>query len=337
MPVQHAWRIALLVTAWVLAAPAQAETALDPAWKLTWHDEFDAPAGTGVDAAKWQIETGGGGWGNNELQYYTEGTANLAQDGSGNLVFTAKKEQNGLRCINGDCEYTSARIKTLGKFIQQYGRFEARMQIPGGAGIWPAWWMMGSNLSTEGWPKAGEIDIMENIGREPTLIHGTYHGPGYAGAEGPSTAYHFPNSPAVSAGFHVYAVEWTPNEIRWYADGTLFKTAKPSDLNGRRWVFNNAPFYMILNLAVGGSWPGSPDEKTVFPAQMKVDYVRVYQRADLAEAAEKVATALAAQKALDDAEILKQAAEAEQWRKDQAAAEQKAKRKQKASRTQKTP
>jgi beta-glucanase (GH16 family) len=257
----------------LLAAGAAAQTHTT----LSWADEFNGPAGSAVDSAKWGFDVGGGGWGNNELEYYTNTTDNAAMDGAGNLVITAKASTSKrLRCWYGQCQYTSARILTKNKFTQAYGRFEARIKIPYGQGIWPAFWMLGANIDTAGWPSCGEIDIMENIGREPSIVHGTIHGPGYSGASGIGAPYGL-TSGAFSDAFHVYAVEWDPNQIRWYVDGNLYQTRTPSDLpTGSAWVFDH-DFFIILNVAVGGYWPGNPDTTTVFPQRMLVDYVRVYR------------------------------------------------------------
>ena len=165
---------------------------------------------------------------------------------------------------------------TKGKFEFTYGRVEARIKIPSTQGIWPAFWMLGSNINTKPWPSCGEIDILENIGKEPTTVHGTIHGPGYAGSAGPSQAY--TQTVPFAEDYHIYALEWEPQAIRWYVDGNLYGTKTPADLEqGRQWVFDH-PFFLILNVAVGGQWPGLPDETTRFPQTMKVDYVRVYQR-----------------------------------------------------------
>jgi beta-glucanase (GH16 family) len=230
-----------------------------------------------VDSAKWSFETGGGGWGNNELETYTSRTANAElQDGA--LVIRVLKEPlTGSDNITRN--YTSARLVTRNKFTQTYGRFEARLKVPYGQGIWPAFWMLGNDLESAGWPKCGEIDIMENIGREPATVHGTLHGPGYSGANGVTASYTLPLSRKFSDDYHIFAVEWEPNVIRFYVDKRLYKTQTPADLPpGKAWVFNH-PFFLVLNVAVGGNFPGNPDGTTVFPQLMRVDYVRVYQRA----------------------------------------------------------
>jgi beta-glucanase (GH16 family) len=269
----------VLASALLLAppAPSRAQTT----WTLVWSDEFNGPVGSTVDGTKWTFETGNGsnGWGNHELEYYTSATKNAAMDGAGNLVITAVKETLApkYRCWYGQCQYTSARLKTQGKFEQAYGRFEARIKIPYGQGMWPAFWMLGNNIQKAGWPACGEIDIMENIGREPATVHGTIHVPGYSGANGIGAPYTL-SSGAFSDDFHVFAVEWEPNVIRWYVDGNLYQTRTPSDLPpGTTWVFDH-PFFIILNEAVGGYWPGDPDGTTVFPQKMTIDYVRVYTR-----------------------------------------------------------
>jgi beta-glucanase (GH16 family) len=173
--------------------------------------------------------------------------------------------------------YTSARLQTKGLFSQQYGRFEARIKIPKGQGMWPAFWMLGNNIDTAGWPACGEIDIMENIGKEPSIVHATLHAPNYPPA-GYTAAYTLPTG-AFSDDFHIFAVEWEPQQIRFYIDATLYATdtqsASPSPSN---WPFSTQPVFVLLNLAVGGDWPGNPDNTTRFPQQMLVDYVRVYQK-----------------------------------------------------------
>ncbi len=194
-------------------------------WKLVWSDEFDGPVGTLPDPAKWGYEIGGGGWGNAELQYYTDRAENAALDGNGSLVITAKTEDPSstpYRCLYGSCMYSSARLLTKGKFEFTYGRVEARIKIPSTQGLWPAFWMLGSNINTKPWPSCGEIDILENIGKEPTTVYGTIHGPGYAGSAGPSQAY--TQTVPFADDYHVYAVEWEPDRIAWYVDGNLYGT-----------------------------------------------------------------------------------------------------------------
>ena len=240
--------------------------------KLTWHDEFDGKAGASFDRAKWKPDIGGDGFGNQERELYTE-AANAALDGAGHLVITARAEQGG-PCWYGTCLYTSGRLKTKELFTQAYGRFEARIRIPKGQGMWPAFWLLGANDDKVGWPDCGEIDIMENIGREPTLVHGTIHGPGYSGADGIGEAAPLPSPEE----FHVYAVDWQRDEIRWSVDDHEYNRLTPANLpKGTKWVFDH-PFFLLLNLAVGGEWPGDPDATSTFPQQLVVDYVRVYSQ-----------------------------------------------------------
>ncbi|MFE5212644.1 ricin-type beta-trefoil lectin domain protein [Streptomyces sp. NPDC056600] len=270
---------ALLVAQGAGAPRAAAATAPDRATAAaaaqTWADEFNGTAGSAPDPGRWTVETGGSGNGNNELQYYTNSRNNAALDGNGNLVITARKNTDtGLQCWYGSCQYTSARLNTARTFTQAYGRFEARIKIPRGQGIWPAFWMLGNDLGSAGWPTSGELDVMENIGREPGTVHGTIHGPGYSGGEGIGAGYTLPGGQAFADGFHTFAVDWSPNKIVWYVDGNAYQTRTPADLGGDRWVFDH-PFFLILNLAVGGNWPGSPDGSTSFPQTMTIDYVRV--------------------------------------------------------------
>jgi len=244
--------------------------------KLVWSDEFNGTDGSPVDTSKWVLEVGGNGWGNDELEYYTARSDNSFQQG-GNLVIKAVQEKyTGQDGVTRD--YTSARLKTLGKFSYEYGRFEARIKIPQGQGIWPAFWMMGDDIAKKDWPSCGEIDIMENIGKEPSLVHGTIHGPGYSGDKGIGASYGLPNDQRFADDFHVYAVEWEKKAIRFYVDDHLYTTRTPAELpKGTKWVYNHR-FFLLLNVAVGGGWPGNPDSTSIFPKTMLVDYVRVYKR-----------------------------------------------------------
>jgi len=257
------------------AAPQPATTSSNPPWTMTWNDEFNGADGSAPDASKWTAQVGGNGWGNQELESYTTRTANVAQQG-GTLVITAALEPyTGADGVTR--EYTSARLQSKGRFTQQYGRFEARMKLPKGQGMWPAFWLLGDSVDTAGWPACGEIDIMEASGAKRATIGGSLHGPGYSG-ENPLTATYTLPSGTFDAGFHVFAVEWEPQQIRFYVDDVLYETRSPSDLPaGTKWVYDH-PFFVLLNLAVGGKLPGSPDSTTQFPQKMLVDYVRVYQR-----------------------------------------------------------
>ena len=264
----------LLVSQFVLSTGSFLVAQVSGQWVLVWSDEFDADSGV-VNQAKWTIETGKGKWGNRELEYYTDRPGNVKLQG-GNLVITALKERyrgpDGVRAT-----YTSARLKSAGKFSQAYGRFEARIKIPRGQGMWPAFWLLGENIDSVGWPACGEIDIMENIGREPSTVHGSIHGPGYSGNAWIEAGYRLPENQAFYDAFHIFAMEWEQNAIRFYVDDHLYATRTRADLPaGQKWVFDK-PFFLILNLAVGGDWPGNPNASTVFPQSMLVDYVRVYQ------------------------------------------------------------
>jgi beta-glucanase (GH16 family) len=245
-------------------------------WTLVWSDEFNDPNGSAVDRSKWAFDIGGSGWGNHELEYYTARTDN-AQIQDGNLAIKALPEKyTGADGVTKN--YTSARLKTLGKFSQTYGRFEARVKTPYGQGLWPAFWMLGDDIDKVGWPACGEIDIMENIGKEPGIVHGSIHGPGYVGDTGLEAPYtlkrHFADD------FHVFAIEWDPDSVSFYVDRDLYVRRTRADLQpGWKWVFDK-PFFVLLNVAVGGDWPGNPDSTTVFPQTMLVDYVRVFQKAE---------------------------------------------------------
>ncbi|MFH9548274.1 ricin-type beta-trefoil lectin domain protein [Streptomyces sp. NPDC017435] len=256
------------------ADPPARAAATSAAAAVAFSDEFDGPAGSAVDGARWQTETGDN-VSNHERQYYTAGNRNAALDGQGHLVITARRENPGnYQCWYGRCEYTSARLNTAGRFTTTYGRVEARMKVPRGQGMWPAFWMLGNDIGQVGWPASGEIDVMENVGFEPATVHGTLHGPGYSGSAGIGAGYTLPGGQAFADAFHTFAVDWSPNTITWSVDGTVYQRRTPADLGGRQWVFDK-PFFLILNLAVGGYWPGDPDGSTAFPQQLLVDYVRV--------------------------------------------------------------
>jgi len=240
-----------------------------PGWSLVWSDEFTQPDGSSPDASKWVFDIGATGWGNRELQHYTARTQNVRVE-NGQLVIEARREK-----YEGS-EYTSGRLKTLGKGAWTYGRIEARIKIPRTQGIWPAFWMLGENIATAHWPNCGEIDIMENIGREPGIVHGTVHGPGYSGGSGIGGPFSLPGGAPFADDFHVYAVEWTPKQIKWFVDDRQFFAFAPSNMPaGATWAFDR-PQFILLNVAVGGNWPAYPDASTVLPQRMLVDYVRVY-------------------------------------------------------------
>lgn len=238
-----------------------------PNYQLVWQDEFDGPSGQKPDSTKWTYDLGTD-WGNAQLEYDTDRPENVSLDGNGNLVITARRESFGGQ------PFTSARIKTQGLFEQTYGRFEARIKLPWGPGIWPAFWLLGSNVQTVGWPQCGEIDIMESRGQQPNLIHATVHGPGYSAAGGVTKSYGFEKD-RFDVDFHLFAVEWGKNYLRFYVDDVFYHEIEPGDLNGP-WVFDK-PFFIILNVAVGGNYVGFPTSETPFPQSMIIDYVKVYK------------------------------------------------------------
>ena len=235
-------------------------------WDLVWQEEFD---GETLNLDNWTYEIGGHGWGNGEAQHYSDDPKNLYLE-DGLLIIEALQEN-----VSGK-RYSSARITSAGKVEVEYGRIEARIKIPVGQGLWPAFWMLGNDLDKVGWPFAGEIDIMENVGHEPYTIHGTVHGPGYFGANGVGAAKRLTGGEQYADDFHIFAIEWEEDQIYWYMDDQLYAVLTPADVPGE-WVYDH-PFYIILNLAVGGEWPGYPDGTTAFPQSMKVDYVRIYEQ-----------------------------------------------------------
>lgn len=244
-------------------------------WSLVWQDEFNGGAGQSLDTTKWNFDIGDGtlyglppGWGNAQLEYDTDRPENVSLDGQGNLKIVAKKES-----YMGSA-YTSARITTKGLFEKAYGRFEARLKLPWGQGLWPAFWMLGNDIDDVGWPTCGEIDIMEYRGQETSRVHGSLHGPGYSGGNPVTDHYDLANA-RFDLDFHVFAVEWGTDYIDFYVDDTRYQSVKRGDVPGE-WVYDH-PFFIILNVAVGGNYVGLPDASTVFPQTMLVDYVRVYE------------------------------------------------------------
>lgn len=234
-------------------------------WNTVWHDEFD---GAELDRSNWTFDIGGNGWGNAEWEAYTDKPENVRVE-DGILIITAIEDPS----LPAGRPYSSARIKTQGLHSWKYGRIEASIKLPYGQGIWPAFWMLGDN--NKGWPAGGEIDILEFIGKEPNTIHATVHAPGYSGGSGVTTSFDVPEG-TLKNDFHVYAIEWKENEIRWFFDDQEYFKLTPADVPAE-WIFDHE-FFIIMNLAVGGRWPGYPDDTTIFPQQMLVDYVRVYQR-----------------------------------------------------------
>jgi beta-glucanase (GH16 family) len=274
-------KLAVVIAAASLLAATHASAQI---WKLAWSDEFNGPAGSAPDSSKWTYDLGNNnGWGNGELEFYCAPTSNtspcstsspnIRMDGNGNLTIQAIKTASGT--------WTSGRMKTEGLAQFQYGRIEARMKLPVGAGLWPAFWMLGTNIGTAGWPTCGEQDIMEWVPQyTPTTTSSTVHGPGYSGAGGIGAKFTFPNGGRTDdAGFHTYGLLWSPNKIQFYRDDWTkpFFTVTPANIPaGTQWVYNH-PFFLLLNLAVGGGFPGPPNAATPSPATVLVDYVRVYQ------------------------------------------------------------
>ena len=243
------------------------QTLPDRDYELVWSDEFDTEAGSSIDASKWTYDLGTGqnGWGNNELQTYTDASENIAIDGDGNLSINVLRSGNS---------YTSARIKTEGLFTQKFGRIEAKIKTPSGAGIWPAFWMLGSNINEVSWPQCGEIDIMEQKGSQSNVTYGSLHGPGYSAGQALTTPYGLKNG-RFDTDYNIYAVEWGEDYVDFFVNDFLYKRLTPADAPGE-WVYNQ-PFFLILNVAVGGSFVGPPNENTPSPATMSIDYVRVYK------------------------------------------------------------
>ena len=239
----------------------------DRNWELVWEDEFDGPSGQSPDASNWTYDIGTD-WGNKQLEYDTDRPENVSLDGNGYLAITAKKESYA------GSGFTSGRIKTQGLFEQAYGRFEASIKMPYGPGIWPSFWLLGANVDSDAWPQCGEIDIMESRGQQPNIIHGSVHGPGYSAGAAITKSYGYEND-RFDKDFHVFAIEWGEDFIHYYVDETLCQVIEPEDLTGE-WVYDH-PFFIILNVAVGGDYVGFPTSQTPFPQTMLVDYVKVYK------------------------------------------------------------
>lgn len=271
------------------AAAARGERATEPAppapeWKLVWSDEFEGAAGAAVDDRRWSHDIGDGctagncGWGNQEKEWYTSDRANAALTGDGMLAIVARRATTKADCYYGPCRYTSAKLKTKGNRSVRYGRVEARIRLPTGQGLWPAFWLLGDDISSVGWPACGELDIMEHHGSMPGNVSSAMHGPGYSGDSAIWRA-HTPHGANFTAGFHRYAVEWDSAAVRFFVDEAEHFTVTRRDVEARgTWAFDR-PFFIILNLAVGGTFDGDPKSDAVLPATMLVDYVRVYERA----------------------------------------------------------
>jgi beta-glucanase (GH16 family) len=270
----------------VTPPPTDTTTTTPPpiTWNLVWSDDFDGAAGASVDPARWSYDVGDGcsagicGWGNNEKELYTNATDNASLDGQGHLAIVARVAALSVSCYYGPCQYTSAKITTRGKMSAAPGRVEARIRIPAGQGLWPAFWMLGNDFATAGWPASGELDIMENKGSQPNTSSSAIHGPGYSG----NTPFAHANTigPGTLADdFHVYAVEWDASKARFYVDGTMHYSVLRADIQRYGASILDKPYFVILNLAVGGNFDGDPKALGIFPATMLVDYVRVYAAA----------------------------------------------------------
>ncbi len=244
---------------------------------VIWRDEFNQADNSAPNSANWVYERGATGWGNEELENYTDARENsyiasdaAATDGKVLIIKALEPSAGG---------YTSARLKTQGKFSAKYGRIEARLKTPSGKGLWPAFWMLGNTIATLDWPACGEIDIMEMAGAKPATNYGTAHGPGYSGSGGIGKTYPLPGGATYDAAYHVFAVDWSPDKLVWSVDGVVYHTVTPASLPaGARWVFDDSPFFILLDVAVGGLFSGNPDATTVFPQMLAVDYVRVYSQ-----------------------------------------------------------
>jgi beta-glucanase (GH16 family) len=255
------------------SSPGVAAAPVDPAdgWQLTWSDEFAGATGAAPDSGKWGNNTGGDGWGNAERQYYTTGTSNAALDGAGHLAITARNDNaSGLSCWYGACQYTSARLVTLGHFTQAYGRISARLKLPQGQGLWPSFIAFGDNIDSAGWPAAGEINVTSGHGNAPSSVQSGLAGPDYSSFVGDSLA-----SGTFADAYHTFTADWYPDHISFFVDGHLFNSQYRAP-TGSGWVFDH-PFFLVLDLAVGGNQPGDPDASTTFPQQLSVDWVRVYR------------------------------------------------------------
>jgi beta-glucanase (GH16 family) len=263
-----------IVLPWLAAAPLLVACGQEggPSWVLVAADEFDGPQGSSPDPAFWSFDLGGSGFGNGESQYYTDRPANAALDGEGHLVITALREAMGGR------QYTSARLTTRGKHELTYGRVEGALRLPEGKGMWPAFWLLGANYNRVGWPDCGEIDVMENRGDQPGVVLGSLHGPGYSGGNAVMGEMRAAGG-SFADGMHRFAVEWQPGLVRWSADDTIYHEVRATRLpGGADWVFDDHPFFIILDLAVGGHFGGEPDASTSFPQALRADYLRIYAR-----------------------------------------------------------
>ena len=250
---------------------------------LVWSDDFDGPAGGRIDSTKWRYDLGDGcqggncGWGNQEKEYYTSSSENISLDGQGQLVITARRAPAGLTCYYGPCRYTSAKVTTRGNVLVSPGRVEARIKLSAGQGLWPAFWMLGSSFPATPWPQCGELDIMENHGSNVASMSSAIHGPGYSGNTPFVHAYTIGGDGTFADNFHVFAVEWNSSQVLYLVDDKVhYRVGRDEIQRFGNWVFDQT-FFIILNLAVGGTFDGDPKSDAIFPATMLVDWVRVYK------------------------------------------------------------
>jgi len=266
------------------AAPPTQSTVPKITWVQVWSDEFDGPAGSRIDATKWNYQIGDGcdqgncGWGNHEKEYYSDAAENIALNGQGQLVITARRAPAGLSCYYGPCSYTSAKITTRGKMLAQPGRIEARIKLSTGQGLWPAFWMLGHDFPNTPWPACGELDVMENKGSQPSTTSSAVHGPGYSGATPFVHAQTFVSG-TIASDFHTFAVEWDSSHVQFFVDDIAHYEITRSMVEQYGKSVLDQPFFVILNLAVGGHFDGDPQSDAIFPATMVVDYVRVFTAA----------------------------------------------------------
>jgi beta-glucanase (GH16 family) len=281
-------RLMRRAVALVLASSFGCATSVGPGhtvplgWTQVWSDEFDGAAGAPIDTTKWRYDLADGcpgncGWGNSEKEYYTSASENVALNGQGHLRIAGRVAPAGLSCYYGACRYTSAKITTRGKMEASPGaRVEARIKLAVGQGLWPAFWMLGRNIGTVGWPTSGEFDIMEHKGSDSLRTSSAVHGPGYSGNT-PFVHVQPLAHGTIASDFHTYAVEWDSLHIRYFVDDRVHYVVARSEVEQYgHWVFDQ-PFFVILNLAVGGHFDGDPQSDAIFPATMLVDYVRVYK------------------------------------------------------------
>ena len=280
------YRTSLVVTALLLSACSTAAIVSTPSpitWTQVWSDEFDGAAGASIDATKWNYQTADGckegicGWGNNEKEYYTDASDNISLNGQGQLMIVARTAPAGLTCYYGPCRYTSGKVTTRDKMLAQPGRVVARIKLPRGQGLWPAFWMLGHSYPVTPWPAAGELDVMENKGSQRSTTSSAVHGPGYSGAT-PFAHAHDLSSGTLSDDFHTFAVEWDALRVRFFVDDAVHYESTRHALEQYGKSILDQPYFVILNLAVGGHFDGDPQSDAIFPATMLVDYVRVYVR-----------------------------------------------------------